>query len=168
MSGIGSVESAQHSELRPASDRLPSTSKSLIRLIPLEYCNVGRINLGQSIEPLIPEIGRVSDRELDLSRALNVPVRVAERQVEHAVIESRAEVVDGIPESETRAFEQIANMGDVCHIEDVIAALWLVLGSHPWEVVQYIECRPQIVINRVAMFFGPSNYRCRRSLDNRW
>jgi hypothetical protein len=132
---------------------------SVIWLIPLNYCSVFRRNLTEAVDFAPPSVLTVSDGEREPSWVLDLSLLVNQRQCVDKVVEGRTEIMDTVSEQETDPLDQRGQVGHVTHIDHVIARLFLILGSNPWELITFSKRRADLRLESISMFTGPLDLR---------
>jgi hypothetical protein len=132
---------------------------SVVWLIPLNYWSVFRRNFTEAVDFALPSVFTVSDGERKSSRVLDLSVRVDKRQRIDEMVKSGTETMDAIAEQEAGPLDQRGQVRHVTHIDDVIARLFLILGSNPWEVITFSKRRADLRLESISMFTGPLDLR---------
>jgi len=138
------IEITQQTEERWGVGRPIGARHRFIRLIPLDYCGIVRGEISNARSLTLPQALRIGDGKRQPPRILDLALLETQREVEDEVIERGTEIVDAVTKLEAGALYDAGKVGHVTDIDDVLARLFIILSSHPWEIVSFGERRSNL------------------------
>ncbi len=140
---------------------------SVVWLKPLDDCPVVRMHFGQVPFGILFVVRKsIGDGELNRLRLLQRTPCIPDGELEGQMVERGTEIVNGIAQDKTDAAEEMAQVGHVIDVQDVLAAIRLELHPQSWAIGFDRKRVPNLAIQGIAVFLAalnlsPSTYKGR-------